>query len=88
MKQRKKLIHRERKLAHKWKKEQERKKEARRLKHWKALAEEELNQKLPDNIKQLLSETADVQKKAKASSAKATYDRLKKVQDGILPKKN
>ena len=88
LKQRRRLIRREKKLAHKWKKEQRRKKEIHQMKHLKSLSQEQLNKTLPDNIRQLLADSSDVQKRAKASSAKMTYDRLKKVQDGILPKKN
>ena len=82
--QRKKLIRREKKLAHRWKKLQRKKQENHRMKRARGLAQEELNKTLSEDIRKLLAETADVQKKAKTSSAKSTYERLRKVQDGIL----
>ena len=58
------------------------------MKRARGLAQEELNKTLSEDIRKLLAETADVQKKAKTSSAKSTYERLRKVQDGILTNKN
>ena len=88
LRQRKKLIRRETKLARKWKKLQRKKLENHRLRRARGVAQEELNKNLSANIRKLLEDSSDVQKKAKATTAKGTYDRLKKVQDGILTKKN
>ena len=67
---------------------QTKKHENHRKKGARGLAQEELNKTISEDIRKLLAETADVQKKAKASSAKSTYKDLQKAQDCILTKKN